>query len=81
MLFVLGVLLYLYISPVRGLISDLHQSSSRRAQVVALEREGASLRAQERSLKQASTLEVAARSLSLVRPGEREYVVSGLPNN
>jgi hypothetical protein len=81
MLFVLGVLLYLYISPVRGLISDLHQSSSRRAQVVALEREGASLRAQERSLKQASTLEVAARALSLVRPGEREYVVSGLPNN
>jgi Tfp pilus assembly protein PilX len=81
MLFVLVVLAYLYISPVSGLLSDLHQASSRHAQVIALERQGAALRAQERSLRQASTLEVAARGLSLVRPGEREYVVSGLPNN
>ncbi len=81
MLFVLGVLVYLYISPLRSLIGDLHEASSRHAQVVALEREGTALRAQERSLKQASTLELEARGLSLVRPGEREYVVSGLPNN
>ena len=81
MLFVLVVLVYLYISPVRGLVSDLHQASSRRAQVVALARQGAALRAQERALRQASTLEVAARALSLVRPGEREYVISGLPSN
>jgi O-methyltransferase involved in polyketide biosynthesis len=81
MLFVLGVLVYLYISPVRGLIADLHEASARHAQVVALERTSATLRAQERTLSEASTLEIEARSLGLVRPGEREYVVSGLPDN
>jgi len=81
MLFVLVVLAYLYISPVRGLISDLHTASSRRLQVVSLERTYADLRAQERTLERASTLEIEARNLGLVRPGEREYVVSGLPDN
>jgi hypothetical protein len=81
MLLVLGVLLYLYISPVRGLITDLHESAARHAQVVALERVGSALRAQEQALKRASTLELEARGLGLVRPGEREYVISGLPHD
>jgi hypothetical protein len=81
MLLVLVALAYLYISPVRGLISDLQEASSRHAQVLSLERTAAQLRAQERTLAQASTLEIEARNLGLVRPGEREYVVSGLPDN
>jgi hypothetical protein len=81
MLLVLVVLAYLYISPVRGLISDLHEAASRHLQVVSLERTYAELRAQERTLARASTLEIEARNLGLVRPGEREYVVSGLPDN
>ncbi len=81
MLLVLVALAYLYISPVRGLISDLHQAANRRAEVVALARTAARLHAQQRGLAQASTLEIEARNLGLVRPGEREYVVSGLPGN
>jgi hypothetical protein len=81
MLFVLIVLAYLYISPVRGLLSDLHEAASRHAQVVALERTAGQLRAQEQLLARPSTLEIEARNLGLVRPGEREYVVSGLPND
>jgi hypothetical protein len=81
MLLVLVVLAYLYISPVRGLISDLQVASSRHQQVLELERTAAQLHAQERTLEQASTLEIEARNLGLVRPGEREYVVSGLPDN
>jgi hypothetical protein len=81
MLLVLVALAYLYISPVRGLISDLQVASSRHLQVLELERTSAQLHAQERTLQQASTLEVEARNLGLVRPGEREYVVSGLPDN
>ena len=81
MLCVLLVLLYLYIGPARTLLSDLHQSSARRAQVLALERTNAELRSQEQTLAQPSTLEAQARNLGLVRRGEREYVVKGLPDN
>jgi hypothetical protein len=81
MLFVLVVLAYLYISPVRGLIADLQEASVRHQQVVALEHTASELRGQEQALARPSTLELEARNLGLVRPGEREYVVTGLPDN
>jgi hypothetical protein len=81
MLFVLVVLAYLYISPVRTLLSDLHQAAGRHRQVVALEGVARRLHAQERTLAAPSTLEIEARNLGLVRQGEREYVVRGLPDN
>jgi hypothetical protein len=81
LLFALVVLLYLAISPVRALFSDLHVVAQRRAQLDALEREHATLVSTERSLRARATADLEARSLGLVRPGEREYVVSGLPNN
>ncbi|MGD0197014.1 MAG: septum formation initiator family protein [Solirubrobacteraceae bacterium] len=77
----LVALAYLYISPIRGLLGDLHQAAARHQQVVALEREAAQLRGEQRALSEPSTLEREARRLGLVRPGEREYVVTGLPNN
>jgi cell division protein FtsB len=81
LLLALVVLLYLAISPVRALMSDLHAVAARRAQLDALEREHAALVATERSLHEHSTTDAEARSLGLVRPGEHEYVVSGLPSN
>jgi cell division protein FtsB len=81
LLFALVVLLYLAISPVRALISDLHVAAQRRAQLDTLEREHATLMSTERSLRERSTTDAEARSLGLVRPGEHEYVVSGLPSN
>lgn len=81
LLFALVVLLYLAISPVRALIADLHLEAQRRAQLHALERQHAALVATEHSLGQRSTSDAEARNLGLVRPGEREFVVSGLPNN
>jgi len=81
MLLLLAVLAYLYISPVRGLLNDLHQASLRHRQVLALEHQAAQLGAVERMLAQPSTIEREARGLGLVRRGERLYAVSGLPNN
>ena len=81
MLFALVVLLYLAISPVRSLFTDLHLSAERRAQLHALQLEHASLLNTEHALRQKSTNDAEARNLGLVRPGEHEYVVSGLPNN
>jgi hypothetical protein len=81
MLFTLIVLLYLAISPIRSLISDFHLSGQRQAQLRQLQRRGAALALQEHALSLPGTRRVEARNLGLVRPGEREYVVYGLPDN
>jgi hypothetical protein len=81
MLFVLLVLVYLYISPVRSLVRAFHQSGAQRAQVAALSRTTSRLLAERTALKRSSTLELDARKQGLVKPGEKEFVVFGLPNN
>jgi hypothetical protein len=80
MLFALLVLLYLAISPVRSLVSDMHLAARREAQLHALERVHASLVLTERGLRASATSDAEARNLGLVRPGEHEYVISGLPD-
>ncbi|HEY5197784.1 MAG TPA: septum formation initiator family protein [Solirubrobacteraceae bacterium] len=81
MLFVLLVLLYLYISPVRSLIAAFHQSAAQRSDVASLEQTTSRLLAERSALKQSSTLELDARKQGLVKPGEKEFVVFGLPPN
>jgi cell division protein FtsB len=81
MLFVLAVLLYLAISPVRSLISEMHLSAARSAQLQRLQRTSNELAAQLHGLSQASTAGAEARNLGYVRPGEHEFVITGLPNN
>jgi len=81
MLFTLVVLLYLAISPVRSLIADFHLSAQRQTQLRQLERQNAALSAQEHALSQPGTRSLELRNLGLVRPGERSYVLYGLPPN
>ena len=81
MLFVLAVLLYLAISPIRSLISEMHLSAARSAQLQRLQRTSNELAAQLHGLSQASTAGAEARNLGYVRPGEHEFVITGLPNN
>jgi hypothetical protein len=81
MLVTLIVLLYLAISPIRSLISDFHLSAERQSQLRQLQRRGAALALQEHALSLPGTRKVEARNLGLVVPGEREYVVYGLPDN
>ena len=81
MLFVLAVLLYLAISPIRSLISEMHLSATRSAQLRRLQQTANELAAQMHGLSQASTAGVEARNLGYVRPGEHEFVISGLPGN
>jgi hypothetical protein len=77
----LVVLLYLAISPVRSLIADFHLSAERHAQLDALRRQAAALAAQQRALGAPGTSRIEARNLGLVLPGEKPYVIYGLPNN
>jgi cell division protein FtsB len=81
MLLALALLGYLYISPIRSLVADDHQVAARQAQLHSLERTAKLLRSEELALEQPSTAEREARNLGLVRPGERAYVVTGLPDN
>lgn len=81
MLVALIILLYLAISPVRSLITDLHLSAERRSQLHSLERTATVLAGEERSLEQSSTSDLEARNLGFVLPGEKAFVVKRLPSN
>lgn len=81
MLFTLVVLLYLAISPIRSLITDLHVSAQRQAQLRDLQRRGAELARQKQALSQTGALQIQARNLGLVRRGEHPFVAYGLPSN
>jgi cell division protein FtsB len=81
MLLVLFVLVYLYVSPVRSLFSTIHQSTAERAALAGLERTNKQLLAERAALGSPSTIELDARKQGMVEPGEKEFVVSGLPGN
>ena len=56
-----------------------HQAAGARADVQRLERENKRLRARRTALRDPVALEREARRLGMVRPGEKPFVVSGLP--
>lgn len=74
-------MLYLYIGPTASWVSTWHESKQRKAQVSGLERANATLRERRGQLRKASTLEIEARRLGMVREGEKAYVVAGLPGD
>jgi cell division protein FtsB len=75
----LGVLL-LYVGPAHSYLQTWKESKARRAQVQRLQAENVRLRTRRRSLENPHALERAARRLGMVRPGERAFVVRGLPD-
>jgi cell division protein FtsB len=81
MLCVLVALIYLYISAGVHMFSTWRQSAHDSAAVAAMEREHAQLVRQHEVLSRQETLEVQARRLGLIRPGEQPYLVTGLPQN
>ena len=46
-----------------------------------LKRDNARLTQEQRALRDPATIVLDARKLGMVRPGERPYVVTGLPNH
>ncbi len=79
LLAVFAAVLFLYIGPARSFVNTLRESHRRHAEVQGLARQNRELRAQQRALRDPRTLEAMARQLGMVRPGERPYVISGLP--
>jgi hypothetical protein len=81
MLFVLAALLYLYLSAGIHMLSTWRQAHRDSATVVSMEREHKALVRQHEALGRQGTVEAEARSLGMKRPGERQYVIPGLPSN
>lgn len=79
LLLVLFGVMVLYVNPLRSYWSTMHESKQRNAEVQQLERDNARLRARRDALKDPASIEAEARRIGMVRPGERAYVVEGLP--
>jgi cell division protein FtsB len=81
MLIVLSALLYLWIRPALTLLSSEQSAAHQRAQLESLERENTALRARRSLLERPAEIMLQARELGMVMPGERQYVITGLPGN
>ena len=79
LLVVLVGILGLYMGPAHSYLSTYRQAKAKRAEVQRLQRENLRLRARRNALSDPKALEREARRLGMVRPGERAYVVKGLP--
>lgn len=79
LLIVLVILLGLYVGPARSYFATRTQAAQKREAVQGLQRENVKLKERVRALKDPGELEREARRMGMVRPGERAYVVRGLP--
>jgi cell division protein FtsB len=69
----------LYVGPALSLFSTWRDSNAKQAQLHSLQRRHEALLRQAASLRNPVTLAAEARRLGMVLPGERPYVVRGLP--
>jgi cell division protein FtsB len=76
---VLVVLMGLFISPAHSIYSTWQKSEHDKAVVGQLKRENARLRERRAALTHPAVLEREARSLGMTRPGEKVFVLRGLP--
>jgi cell division protein FtsB len=68
-----------YVGPARSLLSTWRDSNAKQAQLQQLQREHDALHRRAGQLRDPRTVQAEARRLGMVKPGERSYVVSGLP--
>jgi cell division protein FtsB len=69
----------LYIQHALSYFATRAQADQQQALVRGLQREQAQLESERQSLSNPATIERDARALGMVRPGERPYVLIGLP--
>jgi len=73
------VLLMLFVGPARSYISTWQKSKHEHAVLTSLKHENARLKAQRAALLHPTVLEREARGLGMTEPGERVFVLRGLP--
>ena len=80
LLIVLAVVLGLYVQQGLTYLSVRGQADQQQAIVQHLERANARLLGEQKALNDPATIQLDARALGMVRPGERPYVITGMPN-
>ncbi|CAB4347379.1 unannotated protein [freshwater metagenome] len=83
-LVVLGVcalVVLLYARPLAAILSARGEAATRHAELTKLEREHSQLSKRVEALKNPAALEREARRLGMVKPGEKAYVIKGLPDS
>jgi cell division protein FtsB len=81
LLLLLGVVLLLYVNPAIDYVRTWQAANAKHDQVSRLQAENKRLRARKAALSRPATLEHEARALGMVKPGERAYVIRGLPRS
>jgi hypothetical protein len=81
LLLVLFGVVALYIGPSIRWIQTYREAQARQGEVRALKRENRRLRERRAALNDPRTMEREARRLGLVKPGERPFIVRGLPGD
>jgi cell division protein FtsB len=81
LLMVLLGVVALYVGPSLSFFHTYREAKARRGEVRALQAENDRLRARRKALQNPRTLEREARRLGLVKPGERPFIVKGLPGD
>jgi cell division protein FtsB len=76
---VLFAILIGYVNPLLNFVGAWRSSHAEQSQLQALRREKSHLAAKAASLRDPSTAAEEARRLGMVAPGERGYVIRGLP--
>ena len=79
LLIALGLVLLLYIKPATRYFEAWRLSRETKSELHQLRTDNAQLRSRKRELQRSSRVELEARRLGMARPGERVYVVRGLP--
>jgi cell division protein FtsB len=75
----LAIVLLLYISPLHRWLTQRSLAAQETQQLHQLQQQNKQLRSNIKRLHDPAALEQEARKLGMVRRGEREYVVGGLP--
>ncbi len=77
----LAVVIGLYVQHALAYFSTRSQADEQQAIVSRLERENAALSREQQALNDPATIQRDARALGMVLPGERPYVITGLPGH
>jgi hypothetical protein len=80
LLVALLLVLLSYVGPATKYWEAWHLNRETRSEVTSLRKDNARLRERTRALQNPQRVELEARRLGMARPGERVYVVRGLPN-
>jgi cell division protein FtsB len=79
LLFVLLAIMASYVGPAAEYLQSWRLAKETRAEVQELRADNARLRVRAKQLQDPQTIELEARRIGMGRPGERVYVIRGLP--